>query len=269
MTYLEFKKKWIGKSIDWDGYYGGQCFDVYRQYCSDLGLGQSPKVTGAKDIWTSYLTEDFDKIENTPDGIPKQGDVIIWGTIVGQYGHVAIFDNGDVNSFTSIDQNWPVDNGTGVLHEVKHTYNGVLGWLRPKVNDIIQEDMTDDQKNILQFLTEQGANESKVREAFGALNDISGLKQTIENQNKEIDDLKTSQKDLTERIEQLEADAKANNELIESYQSTISTAKETESNLQAEIQTWKNRYENKCKETVDKYSTLELFKFAIKSLFNK
>jgi len=125
---------------------------------------------------------------------------------------------------------------------------------------IIESDMIDEQKRILDFLN--GKTEGDVREAFGALQDIPKL-------NKEISDLKTSQKDLTERIEQLEADAKANNTLIESYQSTISTAKDTESNLRADIQTWKNRYESKCKETVDKYSAFELIKLGLNKLFIK
>jgi hypothetical protein len=56
---------------------------------------------------------------------------------VGAYGHVAVCKEGDVNSFTSFDQNWPTNvdangNGLGVCHFQGHNYNGVLGWLRPK-----------------------------------------------------------------------------------------------------------------------------------------
>lgn len=132
MTYKEFKKKWLGKKIDFDGAYGSQCVDAYRMYCKELGFEQSPPIKGAKDLWDTYRKDDFDRIENTPAGVPETGDVIIWGQQVGEFGHVAIFDSGDVNKFISLDQNWPVDGGTGVLHEQSHNYKGVIGWLRPK-----------------------------------------------------------------------------------------------------------------------------------------
>ena len=39
----------------------------------------------------------------------------------------------------SFDQNWPNTGGKGVAHIQGHTYNNVLGWLRPKQNDIIED----------------------------------------------------------------------------------------------------------------------------------
>lgn len=257
ITYQEFKNKWLGKAIDWDKNYGAQCVDVYRQYCNDIGFKQSPPVVGAKDIWNTYLKTDFDKVENTPTGVPPQGCVLIWGTVVGQYGHVAICDKATTKSFVSIDQNWPVDNGNGVLHEVTHNYNGLLGWLIPKSSII--NDMTDEQKRILEFLA--GKTEGNVREAFGALAEIPNL-------NKKIKDLETSQKDLVFRIEQLEADATANNKLISDYQSTITTAKETESKLQADIQVWKNRYEVALKDQVNKYTGWQLIRLGVNKIIS-
>lgn len=134
MNYQQFKDKFLGRGIDFDKAYKNQCVDVYRQYCQEFGFPQSPPVRGAVNIWDTYLTKHFERITNTPKGIPDQGDVIIWGTTVGSFGHCAIFDHGDVNNFVSLDQNWPFDNGEGVLHEQKHNYKGVLGWLRPKLS---------------------------------------------------------------------------------------------------------------------------------------
>ena len=150
------------------------------------------------------------------------------------------------------------------------TYPLTKGYVDLEVdNGIIEEDMTQEDKSILAFIKEQNANEGKVREAFGALNDMPNLI-------KKISDLESSQKSLEERIEQLEADATANNNLIQSYQSQLKTANKTESKLQEEIETlksdsntWKNRYEAKCKETVDKYSALELLKLGIYKLLGK
>lgn len=127
MTLDEFILKYTGQLVDWDHFYGGQCMDLYRQYCNDvLNFPQSPSVPGAKDVWNNYLTDCFERILNIPSAIPEQGDVVIWGN--GEYGHIAIFVDGDVNKFNSFDQNFPVGSK---CHLQTHTYTGVLGWLRP------------------------------------------------------------------------------------------------------------------------------------------
>jgi len=129
MTLDDFVKKYDGKGIDFDNKFSTQCVDLYRQYVKEvLGFPQSPSVEGAKDIWDTYLPEYYKRIENTPYGVPEKGDIVIWGTKIGKYGHVAIFLEGDAKKFKSFDQNYP----TGTLcHIQEHTYTGVLGWLRP------------------------------------------------------------------------------------------------------------------------------------------
>jgi hypothetical protein len=118
MTLDDFIKKYDGKVIDFDKAYGGQCVDLYRFYLKEvLQIPQSPPVNGAKDIWNAYQPEYFDKIANTPEGIPQKGDIIIWGSDFGKYGHVAIYLEGDVNNFISFDQNSPI--GTP-CHKQKH-----------------------------------------------------------------------------------------------------------------------------------------------------
>lgn len=271
--YQEFKNKWLGKGIDFDGNYGNQCFDVYRQYCKELGFKQSPPSEGAKDIWENYLPEHFDKIINTTSGVPEQGDVIIWGVKIGKYGHVAIFDRGDDKAFVSIDQNWPTDGGKGVLHEVNHSYTGVLGWLRPKS---IIEDMTEEQKRILAFLEEQKANEGKVREAFGALTDLPVKDKRIQTLQDRILDLESSQKNLEDRIKNLELTIETNLKLVtdwqkkaESANKALENANKTNIELVAEKNTWKNRYEEALKAQVNKYSGWELIKMGLSKLYVK
>lgn len=134
MTYEQFRVKYEGKGVDFDNYYGFQCMDLYRQYCKEvLDVPQSPSVNGAKDVWNTYLTQYFDRFDNNPSAVPEKGDIIIWGVGVGTYGHIAIFDNGDVNKFKSFDQNWPVGS---LCHLQDHNYTGVLGWLRKKAIDV-------------------------------------------------------------------------------------------------------------------------------------
>lgn len=131
MTLDEFIAKYDGKGIDYDGVYGDQCVDLVQQYSIEvleIGAWGSGNAIGR---WENYPQDKFDRIANTPTGVPEKGDVLIWGTGVGQYGHIAVFINGDTNSFNSFDQNWPVGSK---CHVQSHDYNNLLGWLHPKNN---------------------------------------------------------------------------------------------------------------------------------------
>jgi hypothetical protein len=129
MGLTEFIKKYKGKTIDFDGYYGGQCVDLYRQYCKEvLNFAQNPLVVGACDIWDNFIESNFTAIKNTPKGLPKPGDIMIWGKGIGKYGHVGIFLDGDLNTFSSFDQNFPSGSPCKI---VKHNYKHLIGWLTP------------------------------------------------------------------------------------------------------------------------------------------
>ena len=135
MTYNEFKTKWLGKGIDYDMAYKNQCMDCYRMYVKEvLNVPQSPPVAGAKNVWDTYLPEYFDRIPNTPDGVPEQGCIAIWGHAT--YGHIGIADSADKQYLTCFEQNWTeggtAKDGQGVTELRRHTYVNVLGWLKPK-----------------------------------------------------------------------------------------------------------------------------------------
>jgi regulator of replication initiation timing len=140
MTLNEFVIKWQGKNLDFDGAYGYQCMDLMHQYNVDvLGLSNGAILAApwASDLYNKFETlyghENFEKIANTPTNVPQEGDIMVWGT--KPYGHVAIFIEGDVNSFRSFDENYP----TGTLpHVQSHTYANVLGWLRFKGENVYQ-----------------------------------------------------------------------------------------------------------------------------------
>ena len=137
MNLDQFITKYNNKIVDFDGAYGGQCVDLYRQYVKEvLNVPQSPPVAGAKDIWNTYLPAHFDRFNNTPLGVPQKGDIIIWGSKYGPYGHVGVYVSGNVLNFTSFDQNDPVGSR---CHLQKHNYNGVLGWLRAKPVNLTPE----------------------------------------------------------------------------------------------------------------------------------
>ena len=129
MIFEDFKNKYNGKGIDYDGYYGFQCMDLAHQYATEVVGHDFAPAPAAKDVWNQNI-DGYDKIANSPTGVPQKGDIVIWGTAIGAYGHIAIFDNGDANSFTSFDQNWPLGS---LCHLQQHNYTGVLGWFHPKV----------------------------------------------------------------------------------------------------------------------------------------
>ncbi|MEN9864526.1 MAG: hypothetical protein RL748_116, partial [Pseudomonadota bacterium] len=96
---------------------------------------------GAVMIWDNYVTSSFDRVANTPQGVPQRGDIVIWGKGAGRgYGHVAIFLEGDAKSFVSLDQNWPTLNK---VTKTQHDYLHVLGWLTPKRKKNTKEQVRD------------------------------------------------------------------------------------------------------------------------------
>lgn len=136
MTLQEFVAQKTGQFVDWDGAHGYQCVDLFRFYMRDvLGLAQHQQPAGlgnggAVKFWHNYDTDanlrnNFEKVQNTP----RYGDVIIWSTVAEGAGHVAIFLSGTMQSFVSLDQNWP--KGSPVT-EVNHGATNVIGILRPR-----------------------------------------------------------------------------------------------------------------------------------------
>jgi hypothetical protein len=133
MTFQEFLEKWNGKPCDFDGWYGTQCMDLMHQYIVDvLGItdGRVLAAAAAKDVYNNFDNifghEHFDKIPNTPTGMPQEGDIIFWSS--GTYGHVAVVISATLNKITSFDANFEYTN----CHVQEHTYGYCLGWLRYK-----------------------------------------------------------------------------------------------------------------------------------------
>lgn len=133
MTFNEFYQGVNGKSLDYDGLYGYQCVDLVKVYL-DWCFNIKPGAWGnAKDYWNnlnkSGMADNFYQVPNTRDLVVERGDIVVWGAMSGNpYGHVAIGLSGDINHFTSLDQNW----GSNYVREIYHNYDGVLGVLRVK-----------------------------------------------------------------------------------------------------------------------------------------
>lgn len=139
LTYDEFEKKYLGKTVDFDGVAGVQCVDLFDQYLKDCFGITGVWCDGARDLYNNFesypaLVGALDRLPNTPDLIVRKGDAVIWGG--GSWGHVGI-GNGEGNEdwFVTLEEN------TLGRHEptqlVKHYFaddpaNPCLGVLRPK-----------------------------------------------------------------------------------------------------------------------------------------
>lgn len=136
-SYEDFIKSVIGTSFDEDHASGIQCVDLIKRYLKEVfGLNVPNGFGNAIDYYKEYnnkklLNTNFERIENTPSFIPKQGDIMVWNEKRGKgAGHVAICTGiGDTKNFYSYDLNW---NNAKKVKEVKHDYKNVLGVLRYK-----------------------------------------------------------------------------------------------------------------------------------------
>lgn len=137
MTLEELVAQNLGKPVEReDASNLDQCMDWAFAYVDALGIPRSAiRHLRAYQIWTEATAETkqyFDLIPNTPTGVPPKGALVIFDTTVGVSGHVCIASgNADgLKTFQSTDQNW---NGHLYIEYIWHNYNGVLGWLVPKV----------------------------------------------------------------------------------------------------------------------------------------
>lgn len=135
ITLNEFITKWNNKYVEAnDPSNYAQCFDLAIQWVAELGIPKNIfPFLYAYQIYTNFgpeQTKYFERIYNSPDAIPKEGDVIVWGNNYNYAGgHVGIYKSGDVYNLTCFEQNDPMKSAS---HLKTYNYNYVLGWLRPK-----------------------------------------------------------------------------------------------------------------------------------------
>lgn len=132
----EFLTKYAGKKVDFDGVYGAQCVDLFRQYCKDvLGIPHTGSVDpdGAQGIWKNYdkLPLEQKYFERIDAGYtPMIGDVAVWNsTTSNKYGHVAIVLGYSFGKLLVFEQNGITQKGA----EFKtRTVHDLLGFLRKR-----------------------------------------------------------------------------------------------------------------------------------------
>lgn len=145
MTFKEFLNKYNGKPVEVsDPTNRNQCFDLVVAWTDSLGIPRIFPFLYAYQIYTAFGYEQskyFDRIVNTPEAVPKEGDIVVWSGNYNAYykngkkilgaGHTAIATGkGDIKTFEAFAQNDP----TGTYSVLKtYNYSHVIGWLRPKI----------------------------------------------------------------------------------------------------------------------------------------
>lgn len=133
-TAQEFYNKYNGVAVDYDGAYGAQCVDLFKQYSDDvLGLKNYvvPGDGGARNIATdSRLNPYYDKVSLND---AKYGDWVVWdGSHGGGWGHVAMYTGMDGNRIKAFGTNQGGPGGAANIIPVSSS--GVLAVLRPKIS---------------------------------------------------------------------------------------------------------------------------------------
>lgn len=135
MTLEEFVNKYNGKKVDFDGAFGAQCVDLFRQYNADVwGNPHTGAVEGAKDLFLNYDKLPVEKklLDIVPANTNRiiYGDVAVWNaTEVNKYGHVAIVIHAEGHFLFVFEQNGFVQDGAKLNIR---TDDNLLGFLRKK-----------------------------------------------------------------------------------------------------------------------------------------
>ena len=107
-----FKNDTLNKTIDYDGEFGGQCWDLAEYYFVNY-LGVPASVLAGCGLVSNMLippkiNELLTYFDEVPNNEMITGDVMIW-----EYGHIAIFDScPDGYNCYYVTQNNPVPNVT-------------------------------------------------------------------------------------------------------------------------------------------------------------
>jgi hypothetical protein len=103
-----------------------QCVDLVNLWCIVLGIEKFPGNA------SNFQFDSHPDCDWVPVGAPCQAaDIIVWHVSFAlPNGHVAVAVWGQAQQFASLDQNWPLRSN---IHHELHTYDGVAGYLRPRV----------------------------------------------------------------------------------------------------------------------------------------
>jgi hypothetical protein len=162
-----------------------QCVDCANDYIKRvLGL---PYIEWTNAIdFPQHAGDKYEFIWNTPEALPIEGDLMIFD--IGEVGHISVFMEGNLSTFRSMDENYPI--GSPCLI-VNHNYSKVIGWLRPKSSII--DDMTDEQKLVLSKIETFYKSNKDLKDGNleGAVNALIGWANELSSVSTQLSELKT------------------------------------------------------------------------------
>lgn len=126
MNICEFFTKYCAHKVDFDGYYGAQCVDLFRQYCKDvLGIPHTGTVGGAKELYLNYDNLPLERqfFYRLNPSVYKLGDVVVWD---GTYGHVAIVVSSEGENLLVFEQDGFTQDGAKFSLRSRKNILGVL-----------------------------------------------------------------------------------------------------------------------------------------------
>lgn len=133
MDIKQFVDTYLGKKVDFDGFYGAQCVDLFRQFNKDVfGFPHTGAVEGAKDLFERYgelpIEKKYYEQLRKEFTIPIEGDIVVFGaTSSNKYGHVAIVLWATRTIMIVLEQDGFSQDGTKIS---SRPYSNVLGFLR-------------------------------------------------------------------------------------------------------------------------------------------
>lgn len=136
----------LGKPINTDGAYGNQCVDVVTAWSEylwpDLRYWQTIGFGDARMLYAGASSAYFEKIPYSPGVVPKMGDIFVKkGTIGNPEGHTGAVKSATASSMQTLEQNGY--NSSGVSYAFNQSYNNVIGFLRPRIGQVMQPDKYD------------------------------------------------------------------------------------------------------------------------------
>ena len=200
MTYLEFKKKWLGKRVDVDKINDYQCVDLIKAYLLECFSIPNGSYGDAVDYWLTPNAAILKKFVKVIDA-PKQGDIVILNQAM-PYGHIGIIDS----PTTYIEQNGGSGNGDGLgtnaIRSKKLSKNLIFGLLRPVAN-IVETTLPTQFGDKLLNLTHKAASSSATRYYNDFVNEVEKNKVLLSQKNKAEDQLSAMVKVVDKYVDEL------------------------------------------------------------------
>ena len=249
MTLNEFIVKWQGKYCEVAGSPGAvnQCVDLANAYIRDVLLQPIIEWTNAVDF-PSKAGDKYEYILNTPTNIPKEGDIMIWKP---SPGHIAMFIEGNVDTFRSFDQNFPTGS---FCHVQNHTYQNVTGWLRLKVappanpNADLQKQLDDTRKerdrnwtwftglcDVMKVAAVFETAKSELEKLVGIEDKYNQVAGKLSEAQKQVGDLQGKLTTITDSYDALQSQHNALQGQLNAGQATIQSLKDNLAALEKQI----------------------------------